>query len=85
MCNYIVAGMNIIDTRWAVETGRCTWLHLYETLINAGTSHYTRRQILAGKLEVEPAVDLMLQRLFPTSEVPALRRGDPREVEARRG
>jgi len=62
--------MNITDIRFAVDAGRCTSLQVYETLINAGASHYTRRQFLEGKLDVGVSVDLMLERLFFSGEVP---------------
>ena len=62
--------MTITDIRFAVHDGRCTWLQVYETLINAGTSHYTRRQFLDGKLDVAASVGIMLEQLLATGEVP---------------
>ena len=62
--------MTITDIRCAVDAGQCTWLQVYETLINAGTSHEARRLVLDGQTEISLAVTLMLERLFSSGAVP---------------
>lgn len=62
--------MTITDIRCAVDAGQCTWLQVYETLINAGTSHEARRLVLDGQAEISLPLELMLHRLFATGEVP---------------
>ena len=54
----------------AVECGSCTWLQVHETLINAGTTHHTRRLFLDGEIELGAPVVAMLDRLVETGSVP---------------
>lgn len=62
--------MTISQVRFSVDRGRCTWLQVHETLINAGTSHHTRRLFLDGVLELGQPVDDMLALLASTGHVP---------------
>ena len=62
--------MTITDIRCAVDAGQCTWLQVYETLINAGTSHEARRLVLDGQEEISLPLELMLDRLFASGKVP---------------
>ena len=68
--NCLADGMIIADIRCAVDAGQCTWLQVYETLINSGTSHATRRLLLDGQAEICAPVEYMLRRLFASGEVP---------------
>jgi|GEM_PF-3341422 hypothetical protein len=61
--------MTISDVNYAVSCGRCTWLQVYDTLLNAGASHYTRRQFIDGKLNIALTAERMIARLIRTGQV----------------
>ena len=61
--------MTISDVNYAVRCGRCTWLQVYDTLLNAGASHYTRRQFIDGKLDIARTAERMIARLIKTGQV----------------
>ena len=50
--------------------GLCTWLQVHETLINAGTTHRTRRQFLSGAAKLGPYSSAMLGELVDSGCVP---------------
>jgi len=61
--------MTISDVNYAVSSGRCTWLQVYDTLLNAGASRYTRRQFIDGKLDIPLTAERMIARLIKTGQV----------------
>jgi hypothetical protein len=67
--NCIAHAMTISDVNYAVSCGRCTWLQVYDTLVNAGASHYTRRQFIDGKLDIAQTAERMIARLIRTGQV----------------
>ena len=65
----VTPAMTIADVNYAVSCGRCTWLQVYDTLLNAGASHYTRRQFIDGKLNIALTAERMIARLIRTGQV----------------
>ena len=61
--------MTISDVNYAVRSGRCTWIQVYDTLINAGASHFARRQFIDGKLDIPVTAERMIARLILTGQV----------------
>jgi hypothetical protein len=67
--NRTTPAMTMSDVNYAVNCGRCTWLQVYDTLLNAGASHYTRRQFIDGKLNIAQTAERMIARLIRTGQV----------------
>ena len=61
--------MTISDVNYAVSCGRCTWLQVYDTLLNAGASYFTRRPSIDGKLDIALTAERMIARLIKTGQV----------------
>jgi len=62
--------MTLSEVQSSVGHGRCTWLQVHETLINAGTTHHTRRLFLDGDIDLGSGVGAMLSLLVATGRVP---------------
>lgn len=62
--------MTLLQLQCSVMGGLCTWLQVHETLINARTTHHTRRLFLEGKIDLEPIASEMLDELVNSGCVP---------------
>ena len=62
--------MTISERQVAVESGRCSWIQVHETLINAGTTHHTRRLFLDADITPGPGAHGMLAQLVQNGTVP---------------
>ena len=62
--------MTLLQLQCSVVGGLCTWLQVHETLINAGTTHHTRRLFLDGEIGLGPYASEMLDELVNSGCVP---------------
>lgn len=62
--------MTISELQVAVESGRCSWIQVHETLINAGTTRHARRLFLDADITLGSGVQRMLAQLVQNGTVP---------------